>query len=796
MSYITVRDDPTSWDAGVRGEVFHREEDVLVLEEGVSCHIPGLLYIKDDVSGVTYAWSPEFKTECLEGQARYTFLVAHLRAVNHPPPISSDEAWRRLSDPSRNYAPWTQQELIVAAEVISRPLGVHAAFTSKATGNWSTEGQTTWTEVGHPVAGDTVSIGAHTITVDVASACASITFSAAGTLACGANAVTMTSTFTLNATGTLTASTGGLTGCTACTFNNVVTCSGASAFSVAGNVTISGTFTYSTSVITTTAAGAFNSSVSIYSWTHNASAATQTLTTNGATLAGKLTITAGTVDTGADLALTVTGATAAAGTLTCKASTVSLGSGADTATWMLAVTSTGTFTGGTGTHTIGSIWLDGGSVTLSSGATTINGRYAGGWNHCMDFNAPSTFSHGNGSISFTYAGEQLLRDTNNTAQTFNNFTVDKSAGNTLQFFDAKGFAITVAGTLTITSGTFIVADKTSNTSRNLTVTGTSGITGTCTPGATSTLTLNGAVTVNSGGTVGANSAWTWDLNSTLAGAGTVSSPTAAGGFTWSGATWTIGTYTNNGVTLTADGAVAQALTGTGHTFAFIRITNSTDKVTITGGTISGTSGAAWNEQQVQVGTGAKGQLKSVTATTVGLQATSGWMVSFSHGGVATDTRYWGALNTNAADSGYQAADWTSTMVIQVRVANVYGTAFDTTITLNESATCAYIQMGGSTDGAAKATMTVSSTYVLQITQTSFVQGRGVYAIASTTNQSTFTNQGTIRGYIWLGSGILFDTTASPLRRDTTYLDDAVNMSKLVLSPSSQLDAMRIGGGPA
>ena len=42
-----------------------------------------------------------------------------------------------------------------------------AAFTSKATGNWSASGQTTWNEVGVPGNGDTVTIGAHTVTVDV-----------------------------------------------------------------------------------------------------------------------------------------------------------------------------------------------------------------------------------------------------------------------------------------------------------------------------------------------------------------------------------------------------------------------------------------------------------------------------------------------------------------------------------------------------------------------------------------------------------------------------------------------------
>lgn len=40
------------------------------------------------------------------------------------------------------------------------------AFTSKASGNWSSGGQTTWNEAGVPGSGDTVTIGAHTITVD------------------------------------------------------------------------------------------------------------------------------------------------------------------------------------------------------------------------------------------------------------------------------------------------------------------------------------------------------------------------------------------------------------------------------------------------------------------------------------------------------------------------------------------------------------------------------------------------------------------------------------------------------
>lgn len=47
------------------------------------------------------------------------------------------------------------------------PLAWGAAFTSKATGNWSAAGQTTWNEAGVPGNGDTVSIAdTHTVTVD------------------------------------------------------------------------------------------------------------------------------------------------------------------------------------------------------------------------------------------------------------------------------------------------------------------------------------------------------------------------------------------------------------------------------------------------------------------------------------------------------------------------------------------------------------------------------------------------------------------------------------------------------
>jgi len=58
-----------------------------------------------------------------------------------------------------------------------------ASFTSKATGNWDAEGATTWNEAGHPGDSDTVTIqNGHTVTLDSATECASLTVDVGGVL--------------------------------------------------------------------------------------------------------------------------------------------------------------------------------------------------------------------------------------------------------------------------------------------------------------------------------------------------------------------------------------------------------------------------------------------------------------------------------------------------------------------------------------------------------------------------------------------------------------------------------------
>ena len=80
-----------------------------------------------------------------------------------------------------------------------------ATFTSKATGGWDTEGQTTWNQVGHPTTGDTVTINnGHTVGLESVSACNALTISTTGQLNTGGWAIDAGNTIVngiLNGTG-------------------------------------------------------------------------------------------------------------------------------------------------------------------------------------------------------------------------------------------------------------------------------------------------------------------------------------------------------------------------------------------------------------------------------------------------------------------------------------------------------------------------------------------------------------------------------------------------------------------
>jgi len=416
-----------------------------------------------------------------------------------------------------------------------------ATFTSKATGNWDAEGTSTWNEANHPIAGDIVTVqNGHTITLDSATACTTLTIDTGGVLTDATNNQGLIVSGLTEVTGTLTCGTAAMSfgsGIVTTTYSLILNNTGIF-IGGSGTHTI-GSFcggtgsnvTYTSGVMTldgeNTSAGAVqilsnsmtfddgNGTVTcIYTGddtifdmggeTHynliiNAAATIYTLRDSGI-FANDLTITAGTFDTGTDN-LTVTGITSVTGTLNCNASTCSFGSGV---TNNFALTVIGTFNGGTGTHTMGSVFLDNGTATFTSDVTTLDSRQLSS----VAFGTENgTFNHGSGTVTFTMANYQLIYDLTNTAKTFYNLIINK-ASNLVQFSNNSGYTLTIANDLTITSGEFNTSERTGGASRDLIVTGSLLNSGTFTPNA-SLVTLNGTAQSLTG-------SWTfWSFTKTI-----------------------------------------------------------------------------------------------------------------------------------------------------------------------------------------------------------------------------------------------------------------------------------------
>ena len=177
------------------------------------------------------------------------------------------------------------------------------------------------------------------------------------------------------------------------------------------------------------------------------------------TINGDFTITAGgwTTNT-SNHALTVDGATtigdgsssADTATLTCNASTISLGSGV-TGAHSLVIQAGGTFVGGTGTHTLGSLNIKNSTAakcTLTSGNTTINGEH-GSSSKAINIegsNGTTNFAHGSGTLIITFNGSSDIKADGVTLN-LNNLTINHADAD----INTKS-NLTCAGDVTITAG--------------------------------------------------------------------------------------------------------------------------------------------------------------------------------------------------------------------------------------------------------------------------------------------------------------------------------------------------------
>ena len=265
------------------------------------------------------------------------------------------------------------------------------------------------------------------------------------------------------------------------------------------------------------------------------------------TITGNLTITAGSLNTGGN-DLTVAGATSITGTLTCNASTVSLGSG-KTDAFAVVVNGGGTFNGGSGTHTYGSLNVNSSAAlfAFSSGTTTLDGKS----NTERIFSTSATnriTAAGTLNIATSQTPVEIRCD-DDTA--INNLTMNSSS-KILHLINFRGSGnsnpLVIGGDLTITAGTVSTRNVDDTTDFGLTVTGDCIVGDGAGSADTAVLTGNasaislGSLTINSDGKYDATSGTT-TITSERSGDFALDKH-ASGTFTHNSGTVTISTNTN------------------------------------------------------------------------------------------------------------------------------------------------------------------------------------------------------------------------------------------------------------
>jgi hypothetical protein len=328
--------------------------------------------------------------------------------------------------------------------------------------DWNTAAN--WTPSGVPLASAHIQISTtNDCALDQTRSCASLTIDSGATLIGGG--------FTLNVTSEGDAS------------------SGTEDFAVKNDGIISAASTLSLNITTpTSTSGDFGGSsgkfhdvtVNHASCILNLESTTQFTGTLTITL-GKIVCGGNTVEISEHTEIGPASGVADQATLQCDASAMFLGSGI-TNQYGLIINQGGTFTGGSGNHTLGGLKVGDNSnakCTLTSANTTINGEHASD-NYNLIVYDGATFDNADGTIILTGPTSIFYMQSSATVGAgeprAHNLTVN-SAGNT---FDL-GHNLTVEGDLTITAGTI---DTTALSNRALTVAGATDVAG--------TLTLNGS----------------------------------------------------------------------------------------------------------------------------------------------------------------------------------------------------------------------------------------------------------------------------------------------------------------
>ena len=199
-----------------------------------------------------------------------------------------------------------------------------ATYTLAATGNWNASA--TWgTASGFPIAGDTAIItGAFNLTVNVASACTTVTFTNYTGTMTGTFGLTISGNVTFTGTNTATIIVGAASSCSALDFTNFTgTLRLNSTLTVSGNLTFvdgfTNTSTSGTPTLAKTAGGTITVPATGYTWPHSISVAggsTYTLSGGDLTIQNTLsTVTSSATINGTGLTINLKSAIASAGNI-------------------------------------------------------------------------------------------------------------------------------------------------------------------------------------------------------------------------------------------------------------------------------------------------------------------------------------------------------------------------------------------------------------------------------------------------------------------------------------------------
>jgi len=295
-------------------------------------------------------------------------------------------------------------------------------------------------------------------------------------------------------------------------------------------------------------------------------------------------------------------------------------------------------------------------------------------------------------------------------------------------------------------------------------------------------TFTGAVTINSGGTIGKTSGtgtFTFGGGNVIVASGGLLSFTGAGQVV--SCTTTVGISISAGGSLVVNGSVGSRITFSTYEYlntagtidvqyadftsgasgeyalnisgtpTITRIDNCTFTqnhasgaaglfqqsttviVTCTNCTFSSTEGAAYQKQDVACSTNARLQLSSCTYTTVGLQATSGWVGSITDQGIANAHVFYGILDASAPDASYEIADADN---VTVKNANVYNVSFNSVLTLDQAETVASLTTSASTTAKLNGGITFTFTTLTN---------NGAFEFAANTVNAAVLSGGTIGG---------------------------------------------------